>query len=157
METQSVDIIVFSAKYTSDFAQLNFEWLEKYFRVEPYDKEVLTNPQKYILDDGGQIFIALYKGKAVGTVALIKRGDSTFELSKMAVTEAYQGLHIGKKLMSTCIDYAKKQGTKVIYLDSNTILTPAITLYRKMGFMEVPVPENTPYERCNIRMELPLT
>ncbi|MCB0506572.1 MAG: GNAT family N-acetyltransferase [Cyclobacteriaceae bacterium] len=155
MESPHVEIIVFNQKYASDFAQLNFEWLEKYFRIEPYDKEVLSNPQKYILDAGGQIFIALYKGKAVGTVALIKRG-ARFELSKMAVTEAYQGLHIGKKLMASCIDYARELGTRQIYLDSNTVLTPAISLYRKTGFKEVPVPKDTPYERCNIRMELNL-
>lgn len=154
MEQLKVTIIDFVEKYTNDFTQLNFEWLEKYFHIEEYDKKVLWNPQKYILDDGGHIFFALIDEKVVGTVALIKRENDIFELSKMAVTENFQGLRIGQKLMYTCIDFAGRKGAKRLFLDSNTKLTPAITLYNKVGFREIPVPKDTPYERCNIRMEL---
>ena len=154
MEQLKVNIIAFDEQYAADFTKLNFEWLEKYFYIEDYDREVLTQPQKYILNDGGQIFFALIDGKVVGTVALIKRGVGVFELSKMAVTEDYKGMRIGQKLMYACIDYAGQQGMERLFLDSNRKLVPAITLYHKVGFKEIPVPEDTPYERCNIRMEL---
>lgn len=154
MEQLKVTIIDYENKYANDFAKLNFEWLEKYFYIEEYDKKVLLNPQKYILDDGGHILFALINEKVVGTVALIKRDNGVFELSKMAVTEEYQGLRIGQKLMYACIDFAGITGAKRLFLDSNTKLTPAITLYNKVGFREIPVPKDTPYERCNIRMEL---
>ena len=154
MQQSKVSIIDFEEKYTNDFTQLNFEWLEKHFYIEEYDKKVLMNPQKYILDDGGHILFALIGEKVVGTVALIKRDSGVFELSKMAVTEAVQGAGIGQKLMDACIDFAGKTGAKKLFLDSNTKLTPAITLYNKVGFKEIPVPKDTPYERCNIRMEL---
>ena len=154
MNNLEVAIINFEEKYTNDFTRLNFEWLEKYFYIEEYDKKVLLNPQKYILDEGGHILFALIDKKVVGTVALIKRAHGVFELSKMAVTEEYQGLRIGQKLMYACIDFAGKTGAKRLFLDSNTKLTPAITLYNKVGFREIPVPKDTPYERCNIRMEL---
>lgn len=149
-----VTIIDFEDKYAPDFAKLNFEWLEKYFYIEAYDTELLNNPRKYILNDGGHILIAILKEQVVGTVALIKRGDQVFELSKMAVTEEYQGMGIGKKLIHACIKYAKENGCKRLFLDSSTTLSPAISLYTKYGFKEIPVPEDTPYERCNIRMEL---
>lgn len=154
MEQLKVTIVDFIDKFTNDFAQLNFEWLEKYFYIEEYDKNVLLNPQKYILNDGGHIMFALIDGKVVGTVALIKRDNNVFELSKMAVTEEYQGLKIGQKLMYACINYAGRTGVKRLFLDSNTKLTPAITLYNKVGFKEIPDPNDTPYERCNIRMEM---
>jgi GNAT superfamily N-acetyltransferase len=154
MNELKVQIVPFDKQYIKDFTQLNFEWLEKYFYIEDYDREVLTQPQKYILDEGGHIFFALFGDEIVGTVALIKRGDKVFELSKMAVTEKYQGLRIGQKLMYKCIHYAGQSGWEKLFLDSNTILIPAITLYHKVGFKEIPVPEDTPYERCNIRMEL---
>jgi GNAT superfamily N-acetyltransferase len=154
MQQSKVSIIDFEEKYTNDFTQLNFEWLEKHFYIEEYDKKVLMNPQKYILDDGGHILFALIGEKVVGTVALIKRDSGVFELSKMAVTEAVQGAGIGQKLMDACIDFAGRSGAKKLFLDSNTKLTPAITLYNKVGFKEIPVPKDTPYERCNIRMEL---
>jgi GNAT superfamily N-acetyltransferase len=154
MEEIKVDIISYSEQYITDFAELNFEWLEKYFYIEDYDKEVLTNPEKYILNEGGQILYALIDGKAVGTVALIKRDEGVFELSKMAVTEDFKGLRIGQKLMYACIDYAGQHGVKRLFLDSNRTLIPALKLYDKVGFKEIPTPADTPYERADIRMEL---
>jgi len=149
-----VKIIDYTPEYASDFARLNFEWLEKYFYIEDYDRQVLTNPKEYILDPGGYIFMATIDGKAVGTVALIYREEGVYELSKMAVTEEYKGLRIGQKLMYACIHFAGEQHFDSLFLDSNRKLTPAITLYHKVGFKEIPVPTDTPYERCNIRMEL---
>ncbi len=150
-------IIPFEEIYADAFAELNFAWLEKYFYIEDYDREVLTKPQEYILSKGGYIFLAKLNGEVVGTVALIFRGESEgFELSKMAVAETLQGKKIGQLLMDYSIQFAKDMGAKRIYLDSNRKLTPAITLYQKVGFKEIPVPKDTPYERCNIRMEMRL-
>ena len=39
-------------------------------------------------------------------------------------------------------------------LYSNTILENAVYIYRKYGFVEIPMEENSPYERSNIKMEL---
>ncbi len=149
-----VEIVEYKEQFAADFAQLNFEWLEKYFYIEEYDREVLTNPKHYILDKSGQIYMALVDDKVVGTVALIYREGGVYELSKMAVSPNYQGLRIGQKLMYYCINKAAEMGLDRLFLDSNTKLTPAITLYHKVGFKEIPVPKDTPYERCNIRMEL---
>lgn len=154
MEVTKVSIHPFEKKYAQDFAELNFEWLKKYFYIEEYDEKILTNPIKFIISEGGQILFALIDNEVVGTAALIKRGEAEFELSKMAVTEKHQGMRIGQKLMYACIDYAGQHGVKRLFLDSNTKLTPAISLYKKVGFKEIAVPANTPYERCNIRMEL---
>ena len=42
-----------------------------------------------------------------------------------------------------------------IYLESNTILTPALSLYQKLGFQRLPDDAKaSPYERCNVKMEL---
>ena len=154
MEKPRVRILPFEERFAADFARLNFEWLEKYFHIEEYDRKVLTNPGEYILADGGHIFMALVGDEAVGTVALIRRGKGVYELSKMGVTPKYQGLRIGQKLMYHAINFAGENHFTRLFLDSNTVLQPAIRLYRKVGFREVPVPEDSPYERCNIRMEL---
>ncbi len=50
------------------------------------------------------------------------------------------------------IDKAKSLGAKKIYLESNTILKPAVGLYHKLGFKTIPL-RPTPYERCDIQME----
>ena len=149
-----VTIVEFDELYASDFASLNYQWIEEYFVVEPHDKEMLDNPAEYIIEKGGQIFFAIVDDETAGTVALINERDDRFELAKMAVSPAFRGRGIGDKLIEACVRYAKRSGKSSIVLLSNTLLTPAINLYRKHGFLETPQNEGSPYERVNIRMEL---
>ena len=46
----NLTIINFENRYANDFYHLNIEWLQTYFYVEPYDEEVLSKPQTYIID-----------------------------------------------------------------------------------------------------------
>ncbi len=154
-ENIGIRIITFEERYAVDFAQLNFAWIREHFVIEEYDREILTNPHDQVLKNGGEIFFALENEKAVGTVAMIRRERNVFELAKMAVADGYKGRGIGNLLMDACLDHAIDKRVHQVFLDSNTKLTPAITLYRKYGFKEVPLPD-TPYERGNIRMELHL-
>jgi len=76
-----------------------------------------------------------------------------YELAKMAVSPKAKGKGIGYLLGKACIAKAKQMGANKLYLESNTILKPAISLYHKLGFKKVTgIP--SPYERCNIQMEL---
>lgn len=155
MENLKVEIVNFEGKYAKDFYNLNVEWLKKYFYVEPYDEKVLSNPKEYVLDPGGFIFFAKYNNEIVGVVSLINQ-KTFFELSKMAVSPKYQGLKIGQKLMDFCIEFAKNKKWESITLYSHRSLVPAINLYKKMGFSEIPVEENSHYERSDIKMILKL-
>lgn len=152
---EQVDIIEYDIQYSKVFHDLNIEWLEAYFYVESHDKEVLENPQSYIIDNGGYIFFAKFNGEIVGTVALINEKEC-YELSKMAVSPKYQGLKIGQKLMDHCIEFSKQQGWNKIMLYSNRVLAPAINLYRKVGFEEVDLEADVYYERADIKMVLKL-
>ena len=71
----------------------------------------------------------------------------------MAVAESFQGKNIGNRLMEFAIAKATELKAAKIILYSNTKLIPAIHLYRKYGFVEVPV-ISSGYKRCNIKMEL---
>ena len=156
MKNKNIEIVSYKPEYSADFASLNLEWLAKFFIVERYDKEVLSNPENYIINKGGHIFFALLDNKVVGTVALIQEKEGVFELSKMAVTPKCQGLRIGQKLMYACIDYAGRAAYSKLILYSSKTLVPALTLYKKVGFKDVPVPADSPYIRCNVMMELHL-
>ncbi len=149
----TLEIIPFTDKYANHFYDLNVEWLKKYFYVEPYDEKVLSNPKKYVLEPGGFIFFAKYNTKIVGVVSIINQ-KTFYELSKMAVAPKFQGLKIGLKLMEFSIAFAKKQNWPSITLYSHRSLVPAINLYKKMGFKEIPVEENSHYERSDIKMIL---
>jgi len=149
-----VEIIQFQQRYAKDFADLNYEWIEKAYAVEEHDRELLENPVDQIIEPGGQIFFALVSEKAAGTVALVNMDDETFELAKMAVSPEFRGLGISNKLMTACIEYARSSGKRRIILESNTKQVAAIKLYRKFGFLETPLDPNSQFARANIRMEL---
>ena len=150
-----MEIISFSDELAHHFTNLNKSWLEKYFVMEPIDSEMLGNPKQYFIDTGGYIFFAKVDDEIAGTVALLKESDSVYELAKMAVWEKFQGQKIGHHLMEFCIEKAKALKADKLILYSNTRLLPAIHLYRKYGFIEVPITKSD-YVRSDIKMELEL-
>lgn len=153
---RSVEIIQYDEKYRVDFANLNYEWIAKFYTVEKHDREQLDDPQRYIIEPGGRIFFALVDGEAVGTVALIRMDDESYELAKMAVSPRFQGYKIGEKLLEASIEFARTAGRKQIILESNTKQFAAINMYRKWNFREIPLDPNSLFARANIRMQLDL-
>lgn len=150
-------IIDYCPQYASAFYDLNIEWLKTFFYVEPYDQEVLSKPEDYIIDKGGSIFFAIIKEEAVGTVALMPTAEKgVLELTKMAVKPELRGQKIGQQLLQYCINYGMEHNYKALMLYSNTVLKNAIYLYRKYGFKELNLESENPYERANIKMRLDL-
>jgi len=148
-----VTILPYAPELAIYFKQLNIEWIQKYFTVEEHDTEQLDNPEEYIISKGGYILFAEHNNEIVATCALIKTGEKEFELAKMAVAAGLQGKQIGKTLGLAVLELAKQQGAKRLWLESNRILQPAINLYIKLGFIEIPITA-TPYARADIRMEM---
>jgi len=148
----NIQIIAFSDELSEPIKTLNYEWLEKYFRVEDGDILSLSNPAKFIIEKGGYIYYATWNNEIVGTASLLKKSETMYELGKMAVTDKAQGLGIGTILLEHCIHVAKQKQIPKLVLYSNTMLQSAIHLYKKYGFVEVEL-ENGLYERANIKME----
>lgn len=154
MATTKVDIVDFADEWAEDFASLNYRWIGEYFAIEEHDHEILDHPRTSVIEPGGHIFIALVAGRAVGTVALIPAGPGRLELTKMAVAPEFQGMGVANRLMEKCVMYAAANAVACIFLESHRSLAPAISLYRKFGFVEVPTDPNSEYARADIRMEL---
>lgn len=156
-ESREVQIVDYKPAYQEAFKRLNEEWISKYFKMEAADHKALDDPEKNIIAKGGHILVALYNNEPAGVCALLKMDDPVYEyeLAKMAVSPVAQGKSIGWLLGKAAMDRARSLGAKKLYLESNTILQPAINLYHKLGFRKV-VGHATPYERCNIQMELVL-
>jgi len=152
MENVVLEIIGYESAHKGWFEKLNRQWIEQDFWMEPVDVEVLQNPDKMIIAKGGAILMATVAGLIAGTVALKFVDQGVYEFTKMAVGEKYRGQKVGWALGVAAIQKAKDLGAKKIILYSNTILVPAIELYRKLGFVEVPV--DGPYKRSNIKMVL---
>ncbi len=153
----SVNILRYSPQYKEDFKNLNYEWLQKYFTVEPKDEIILSNPEEEVINKGGEIFFAVLDEDIVGTCAAIKIDDKTYELAKMAVTEKAQGKQIGKKLALAVIGFAYSNNAASVILFTNRKLQAAINLYESLGFQSVPSEENSLYRRETFKMKLDLT
>lgn len=152
MDQNKIEIIDFAEGLEEPIKTLNYEWLEKYFKVEESDIRSLSNPKEEIIDKGGFIFYAKLNNEIVGTCSLLQKNDTTLEIGKMAVSENTQGHRIGTLLLEHCLNFAKDHQIKTLILYSNTQLAPAIHLYRKYGFYEIEM-EKGLYERANIKME----
>lgn len=148
-----LEIVNYESKYAAAFRDLNKEWIEAFFEMETQDFKSLENPQEYILNPGGFIFIALLNKIPVGACALIKHENSEYELSKMAVTPKAQGQKIGQLLAEKIIQKASDSNIKKLYLITNSSLKPAISLYEKLGFKHVQNFKSV-YKRGDVKMEL---
>ena len=148
-----IAIVPFEEKYARDFKGLNIEWLQQYFTIEPNDEYQLNNPTTEIINKGGYIFLAMDNERVIGTVALAKETDHSYELTKMSVTKDSQGKGVSKLLMDASIVIANEKRWSRLILYSNTKLVTAIQLYRRYGFREISLEESTHYSRTNIKME----
>ncbi|MBC7808831.1 MAG: GNAT family N-acetyltransferase [Akkermansiaceae bacterium] len=148
----AVSIVPYQDKYRTDFDRLNRAWVSRHFLVEPGDEKEFGDPYGHFVAPGGQVlFLISDSGGVLGTVALAKHAD-LFEVAKMTVDEAHRGKGYGKVLMEAAIDYATDAGGSALELVSNTRLETAIGMYRKHGFVEVPLGGSEEYSRANIRM-----
>lgn len=105
-----------------------------------------------------EILMLEAEGEMVGCCAFMNRDAETVEVGKMAVTESHQGKGLGRILLQACVDRARFQGKKRLFLETNSKLEAAVRLYRKFGFVELPADAwpPTPYSRVDMVMELSL-
>lgn len=149
-----IRVVTFDERFAADFARLNYRWIEEHFSIEPHDRELLDAPFEKIVGTGGEVFFAIVGDEVAGTVAMVRTDTNTYELTKMAVDPAFQGRGIANHLMRACIELAKADGVRTIFLETHSKLPAAIALYRKFGFVETPIDPGSQYSRAEVRMEL---
>jgi ribosomal protein S18 acetylase RimI-like enzyme len=153
MTAADVRIVGWSTDRQPDFYRLNAEWLRKYYTIEPFDHEVLSHPQRHIIDPGGTILFAQLGDEIVGTCALMLDAPGVYELTKMGVTEKHQGLGLGRRLIEAAINEFKRRGAQTLFLETNSKLQPAIALYRSVGFEQQPgIKPGSHYARADVYM-----
>lgn len=149
-----IELKSYQPEFKQAFKDLNKAWIDAYFVMEDSDYKMLEYPEENIIDKGGHILFVLDDGIPIGTCALLKTTQSSYdyELAKMAISPSYQGKGLGYKLGNAILEKARSVRAKSIFLESNTKLKPALHLYKKLGFRVVEG-LSTPYQRCNIQME----
>jgi len=150
-------VVEYRPELARAFHDINAEWIEAMFRMEPADREVLEDPQGRILDGGGAILFVEAAGLGlIGTCALRKTGPKSAELTKMGVLAAARGLKAGEYLLAATIQRAKDMGIDDLYLLTNSACKPAIHLYEKLGFEHdagVMAKYAARYARCDVAMQ----
>ena len=154
MPAAAIRIVDYDPRWRADFARLNIEWLERWFVVEPVDREVLSDPETHILADGGRVLFAVDgDDHAIGTVALKHEGDGVYELTKMAVDPGLRGSGIGRKLMQRALEVFAEAEGRELFLESSRQLAPALKLYESVGFVHHPAPRpGSHYARADVYM-----
>ena len=135
-------------------------WLNTYFNGEltEADQLSLNSPEDFYLARGGYLFFARQAGKIIGTIALRFCENKRFEISKMAVAAESQGHGIGRQLLLTALNKARQLKADSVWLETNSKLTRAISLYSNFGFTAKAHPNGkSSYPRADIYMELRLT
>jgi len=85
-------------------------------------------------------------------------GDDTCELVKMYLLPEARGLGLGKNLIGKCIDAARENGFKKIYLETMPELKQALNVYAKFGFEYLKGPMgNSGHTGCSLWMLLKLS
>jgi ribosomal protein S18 acetylase RimI-like enzyme len=146
----------FSLELAPYFDSINREWINDMFKLEAIDERVISNPQREIIEKGGHIWFALHsKLGVVGTCALMKKDEGTFELTKMGVVSTARGLKVGEALLQHVVKEAEDIATKLLFLLTNSSCEAAIHLYEKNGFAhceEIMKTYGKAYKRCNVAM-----
>lgn len=146
----------FSDELAGAFRDINAQWIQAMFHLEPTDREVLENPRARIVDPGGDILFVERAGVGiVGACALQKTGDHCFELTKMGVLESARGAKAGEFLLKAVLRRARELDARTLYLLTHSSCEAAIHLYEKLGFVhdaQIMRDFGLRYERCNVAM-----
>lgn len=147
-----MEIVEYQKQYKQDFVTLNTAWIEKFFAMEQEDCDILYHTEAY-LEKGGMIYFAVEERAVLATCLVYPTGNDVWEICKLAANEKYQGYGAGTAVFKACMDYAINHGAKKLTLISNHILKPALHIYKKMGFREVPLSRGNEYERADVQCE----
>jgi putative acetyltransferase len=117
-----------------------------------FEDELAGLPGRYA-PPSGRLLLARCGDAFVGCVALRQIGDGVCEMKRLFVQPKHRGRGIGKALARAVIEEARHIGYKRMRLD--TVLEPAKSLYRSLGFREIPPYQHVPIEGV-VFMELEL-
>lgn len=148
-----MEIVEYEEKYKQEFIALNLAWIGRFFVPEQADMDVLDNVEQ-LLSDGGMIYFAVEGKEVLATCMTTPLGDGVWEILKLAAKGQYTGKGAGSAVFKACMDYAVLHGARKLTLISNRRLEPALHIYRKFGFREVPLDQRLwGFARADIQFE----
>lgn len=108
------------------------------------DDELATLPGKYARPAGLVLLARTADGQAIGTVAYRPFDDGVCEMKRLYIAPEWRKRGAGRLLCDRLLDEARSAGYRRMLLDTGDWLIPALTLYRGLGFVEVPAYYHNP-------------
>lgn len=90
------------------------------------------------VEPAGMVLLARLRDEPVGCGALRFGDDHAIEIKRMWLAGSVRGLGLGRRLLGELERHARERGARVVRLDTNHVLTEAIAMYRRSGYVEVP-------------------
>ena len=119
-----------------------------------FESEVATLPGPYA-PPAGRLLLAEAEAEVAGCVAVRPLEPGACELKRLYVRPEFRGQGLGVLLAQGALEQARQAGYDLIRLDTLPTMTAAQTLYRRLGFREVPASYPTPVAGT-VFFELPL-
>jgi putative acetyltransferase len=101
-----------------------------------FDDELINLPGDYT-PPAGALLMAVERSASIGCVAMRPIDRSICEMKLLFVKPAHRGKGVGRQLMESIVDEAKKAGYLSMRLDAIPTMHEAIRLCQSIGFHEI--------------------
>jgi DNA-binding MarR family transcriptional regulator len=97
----------------------------------------MATPAEELRPPRGAVLLAARRDEPVGSAMLMFEAGGTALIKRMWLSSTVRGLGVGRRLLAALEEQAKVGGAHTIRLETNRVLTEAISLYRSTGYEEV--------------------
>lgn len=112
-------------------------WLGVDLCFQGFEGELATLPGRYAPPAGRLLLAATTDGAAAGCVALRALDDDVCEMKRLWVRPDWRRAGLGRRLAVEIVTAGTGAGYRAMRLDSLRRLTPALALYRSLGFVDI--------------------
>ena len=120
-------------RWIADLAKENYALS---FDVDAMVESDINDRSKFYPPDG-RFYLVCYGGSYVGVGCLKRLAPGIAEIQRMYVRPHVRGIGAGRRLAQKLLDDARAIGYHTVRLESLKVLSPAHTLYRSLGFVEI--------------------
>ncbi len=96
----------------------------------------LENISDYYSKAGEAFYVALDKGKIIGSIGVKKEDDRTALIRRIFVFPQYRGKHLGRNLLDKALNFCKEVGYQEVIFKTTSQMKDAIKLFEDNGFHE---------------------
>jgi DNA-binding MarR family transcriptional regulator/GNAT superfamily N-acetyltransferase len=93
----------------------------------------------------GVMLVAYLRAEPVGCGAVKRYPDGACDIKRMWIADAVRGRGLGRRMLAELEGWAAAHGARSVRLETNRVLTEAIAMYRRSGYVEVPAFNDEPF------------